>query len=453
MVKLVNESPLFAADQEFMNLFYNKKPTDCILYSEDGIPFQIHREILSQTELMQNLLTSVKGSCCQDLEIICPCSKIELAYVVKFLYEGQLHCDSSFDMSNILKILTKVFGFPEKFLGEWQEEFEITENGFDKPTEEIIGNSSPTEILSENTDLIEQNSKENDITNNKIFDVDFNIDIKNEVDLDSVEKGLSNPIIIPLKTKKFKSNNVKQTSQSVKPFKCENCAAGFMKKINLKRHIKVIHEEVKPYNCGTCDANFTFKGNMKKHVATVHEGQKQNLNEINTKLEEASYEGEEFILTDKGMSKPKMTLAKLISESLLNSSNGMLILSDIYKSISATHPYYKMNVSGWKNSIRHNLSINKSFVQSTEKKGSYWKLSENQKEKPYRCGTCDASFNFKASMKRHIATVHEGAKPYKCSFCDRCYAEKRNLNGHISKHHRKKLPLVEKRKRINEAKK
>ena len=62
-----------------------------------------------------------------------------------------------------------LFGFPGKFLGEWQEEFEITKNDFDKP------------------------NSENDITNTKIFDVDFNIDIKNEVDLNSIEKGLSNP--------------------------------------------------------------------------------------------------------------------------------------------------------------------------------------------------------------------------------------------------------------------
>ena len=465
MVKLVNESPLFAADQEFMNLFYNKKPTDCILYSEYGIPFQIHREILSQTELMQNLLTSVKGSCCQDLEIICPCSKIELAYVVKFLYEGQLHCDSSCDMSNILKILTKVFGFPEKFLGEWQEEFEITENDFDKPTEEIIGNSAPTEILSENTavNLIEQNSKENDITNNKIFDVDFNIDIKNEVDLDSVEKGLSNPIIIPLKTKKFKSNNVKQMSQSVKPFKCENCDAGFMKKINLKRHIKVIHEEVKPYNCGTCDANFTFKGNMKKHVATVHEGQKQNLNEINTKLEEASYEGEEFSLTDKGMSKPKMTLAKLISEALLNSSDGMLKNSDICKSISTRHPYYQMNVSRWQNSVSVALSLNKSFIKSTDKK-CCWKLSENipkslkkLKKKRFQCSYCDVSYakeeNLKAhfstvhegkkaqsQVKKKIATVHEGKKLCKCKYCNSVFFKKSDLFKHIHEMHEGEEP-------------
>ena len=155
-------------------------------------------------------------------------------------------------------------------------------------------------------------------------------------------------------------------------------------------------------------------------------------------FEEASNESEMSNVTDTAMSKPKMSYAKLISEALLNSSNGMLILSDIHKSISARHPYYQMNVSGWKNAVRQTLTLNKSFVKSSDKRGSYWKLSENQEEKGYTCGTCDASFTFESSMKRHIATVHEGAKPYKCSFCDRCYAEKRNLNGHVSKHHRKR---------------
>ena len=99
-------------------------------------------------------------------------------------------------------------------------------------------------------------------------------------------------------------------------------------------------------------------------------------------FEEASNESEMFSVTDTDMSKPKMSYAKLISEALLNSPNGMLVLSDIYGSISARHPYYKMNVTGWQNSIRHNLTLNQSFVKctdgpSTDKRGSYWKLSEN----------------------------------------------------------------------------
>ena len=211
---------------------------------------------------MQNILTSAKESCCQNLVIICPCSKVELEYVVKFLYKGQLNCDSSFDFAIILKILTKVFGFPEKFLDEWQEEFEITENNFDL------------------------------------------------VDLDSIEESVSHPIIVPSKTKKFKSEDVKQTSQIVKPFKCENCDTGFMKKINLKKHIKVIHEESKAYS----ERN---KKSVKENIAAVHEQQKQNLIGINSEFEEISIGAKASSVSCTGVSKPKMFYAKLISEALL----------------------------------------------------------------------------------------------------------------------------------------
>ena len=96
------------------------------------------------------------------------------------------------------------------------------------------------------------------------------------------------------------------------------------------------------------------------------------------------------------MSKPKKSYAKLISEALLNSSNGMLILPDIYKSICARHSYHQVNESGWKTSFRVTLTL-----------------------------TCDARFTRKDTFERHIAFIHEGKKPHKCSFCDRCFAEKR----------------------------
>ena len=256
MVKLVNHNPFVVMDQEFMDSFFNKKPTDCILYSEDGIPIKIHREILSQTDLMQKILSSAKQSCCQTIEIICPCSKVELEYVMKFLYKGQLNCDSSFDFANILEILSKVFGFPKKFLDEWQDEFEITQEVFDQQNNE----------------------------NTKIFDVDF--DMKIEVKLNSIEEGLSPPIIIPLKPKKLKSVDVNQRSRSVhdknsapvhqrkKLFKCETCFAKFKQKVCLKRHIRAHHEGAEPFKCKTCDSTFTYKTNLKRHIATRCKGKK-----------------------------------------------------------------------------------------------------------------------------------------------------------------------------------
>ena len=77
--------------------------------------------------------------------------------------------------------------------------------------------------------------------------------------------------------------------------------------------------------------------------------------------------------------KPRMSYAQLIAEALVNAPDGMLTLSEIFNAISARHPYYKMEARNWQNSIRHNLTLNKSFTKvprmsSSEGRGSYWKL-------------------------------------------------------------------------------
>ena len=52
MVILKSEEQIFD-DNEYKDwnwLFFNNKEADCILYSEDGHEFRIHKEILCQTE-------------------------------------------------------------------------------------------------------------------------------------------------------------------------------------------------------------------------------------------------------------------------------------------------------------------------------------------------------------------------------------------------------------------
>ena len=135
-------------------------------------------------------------------------------------------------------------------------------------------------------------------------------------------------------------------------------------------------------------------------------------------FEEASNESEMSNVTDTGMSKPKMSYAKLISEALLNSPSGMLILSDIYQSISARHPYYQMNVTGWQNSIRHNLSLNQSFVKCTDglkkakdgKYSNYWKLSENLSKSVMKKLSKEELSKIQASLGISNATVQEKKK-------------------------------------------
>ena len=45
---------------DYMETYFKKKPKDCILYSEDGTGFDIHKELLGQTEFMRKLLKSAK---------------------------------------------------------------------------------------------------------------------------------------------------------------------------------------------------------------------------------------------------------------------------------------------------------------------------------------------------------------------------------------------------------
>ena len=78
--------------------------------------------------------------------------------------------------------------------------------------------------------------------------------------------------------------------------------------------------------------------------------------------------------------KPQMSYAQLIAEALNNSPDGMLTLSEIYLAISRKHPYYLMDSKNWQNSIRHTMTISKSFTKIPrhpvlEGRGSYWKVT------------------------------------------------------------------------------
>ncbi len=51
----------------------------------------------------------------------------------------------------------------------------------------------------------------------------------------------------------------------------------------------------------------------------------------------------------------------LIRYAVLGSPHQRLTLGEIYECIEERYPFYKSAGKGWKNSIRHNLSLNKCF--------------------------------------------------------------------------------------------
>uniref|UniRef100_A0A1B6DPH2 Fork-head domain-containing protein n=1 Tax=Clastoptera arizonana TaxID=38151 RepID=A0A1B6DPH2_9HEMI len=81
--------------------------------------------------------------------------------------------------------------------------------------------------------------------------------------------------------------------------------------------------------------------------------------------------------TQQKVGKPPYTYTELIELAL--KENGQLTVADIYTWISNRFPYFQANDDRWKNSIRHNLSINPQFRKGMKAKrgaGHLWKLSD-----------------------------------------------------------------------------
>ncbi|KAK3717182.1 Forkhead transcription factor [Vermiconidia calcicola] len=81
--------------------------------------------------------------------------------------------------------------------------------------------------------------------------------------------------------------------------------------------------------------------------------------------------------------KPLHSYAELIGMAILRSPYRRLTLAQIYKWISDHFSFYKATESGWQNSIRHNLSLNKNFIKQERPKddpgkGNYWAIKPGE---------------------------------------------------------------------------
>lgn len=78
--------------------------------------------------------------------------------------------------------------------------------------------------------------------------------------------------------------------------------------------------------------------------------------------------------------KPTLSYASMIVEALEAHNNRLMTLGEIYAFISTKYPYFRTAPLGWKNSIRHNLSLHPFFARVARPshlsgKGSFWKLA------------------------------------------------------------------------------
>ncbi|EUB56225.1 Forkhead box protein I1 [Echinococcus granulosus] len=73
--------------------------------------------------------------------------------------------------------------------------------------------------------------------------------------------------------------------------------------------------------------------------------------------------------------KPNFSYIGLIAKAILSSKERRMVLSEIYEWIQVNYTYFRSRGPGWRNSIRHNLSLNDCFIKvgrSSNGKGHYW---------------------------------------------------------------------------------
>lgn len=75
------------------------------------------------------------------------------------------------------------------------------------------------------------------------------------------------------------------------------------------------------------------------------------------------------------LSKPSHTYIALIAKVILSSPSQKLNLASIYRAMEEQFPYLRSRGPGWRNSVRHNLSVNDCFVKVSrceDGRGHYW---------------------------------------------------------------------------------
>jgi hypothetical protein len=77
-------------------------------------------------------------------------------------------------------------------------------------------------------------------------------------------------------------------------------------------------------------------------------------------------------------SKPPKPYLEIIADAILSCTAKMMQLHEIYNYMEAKYQYFAKNINkSWRNSVRHNLSLNECFVKAgrgSNGKGNYWRI-------------------------------------------------------------------------------
>jgi len=455
-----------------MNSYFQQKPTDCSLFSEDGHEFPIHKELLCQTKFLCHIVKSTKMDCYGKLEIILPSiSGNDLENIVTFLYSGRILCTDPMATSKILSNLTDLLGFPEsmELSGAVKDEIQTENQDMTyEPAYELNNYESPADYLEYPSPTKEQNQ------DNKVESGSETSGIKHRRSGDCPHCGQ-----FFLKLKMHIENKHSKSS----PWKCHICDFSHHKNWGLQQHIRNNHQEGRPVPHGTCQTCGKFFKKLALHMTRTHASEKNdsisktqmsNIEGVDIKKEEEDLDSNE--LDKNGLPQPDKQLWKLVGDVLKNKAGfwestdswslpseegikgnitnctkntvlgvisndteqGTAVIEDILVPNDVrqiwirgkSRPYFTLLHP---NSGKYlTASPNCLTIEVRRRRGRQTVPKHLHKVNDGLCPHCGEYFKL---LRQHIMYKHETNKPWKCDKCDFSHAIKSGLDQHKGYYH------------------
>ena len=391
---------------------FKKKPKDCILYSEDGTSFKIHKELLGhlhQTDFFRKMLISTKD-CDQPnitkvapkmIEIICPCSKEDLAKLVHFLYQGEIQCDDVFDSLKSQEDLSKILGFPESLNIECQIATLLDDPALSSIIDHIALNEELVTVVDDEI------TTQSNIDFNNNDDTELNTENVAKINIALVPESVPNEETSENIGDEFntiiKSKMVDKSSQTEVEIDWNNNLVDEME-------VPAINEE--PFE-NTLDEsisnNVLFNGSLLNAIDFV--GQYET--------EETLPQEQEHQLNNDDMNQVLRNFPHKCNQCNFSTKSER----NLKRHVKAAHlkncPYScKYCYYSCRSKQRIEMHVNEVHL----------------KIKPFFCQYCDKSFSRKPDAKRHIESIHFQKKHF-CSYCEKAFSQKTAVNRHIKEKH------------------
>ncbi|XP_068157058.1 zinc finger protein 780B-like [Drosophila tropicalis] len=261
------------------------------------------------------------------------------------------------------------------------------------------------------------------------------------------------------------NNHIQSCHTDERPFECPHCPKKFATMNHLRDHTR-LHTGQRPYKCPHCPKVYTLWSSIKAHISE-HNGRKRDLTPKLLRCDQCAAlfrKRSDLRKHKQTMHRVHNTIDNAQSiekhyDSLPKEEpveeNQYLQQDTNYRCeiCKKTFKYRYAYTNHKRAHVRAQRSFHCHYVQCSQAFETELKLRQHilthSSDWPYQCEECPKGFYKNCKLEQHIRVSHSGSRKFVCSQCQQEFASKQSLNLHISIihsedfHHLSTAPQIE----------